>query len=382
MVVRLENGRVGNRAAPGTVDKMKAVVLAAGEGLRMRPLTHSMPKVMLRVAGRPILEYGIRALVGNGIREIVMVVGYKRDQIMSYFEDGGRWGAEIEYVVEEKQLGTSHAVLQAEGRVDGDFIVYPGDNILRDEMLSLFLSRGEGMSVLVVESDRPSKYGVVMTAGGNVRGIEPLAEPEVASVINTGTYRFTPEVFGYIERTARRGSYALGDVIVEMIRDGVPVRAVKAPGRWFDAVYPWDLIDASVEVMGGLQQRIEGVVSGKSTIQGPVAIGEGSVVKPGAYLEGPVLLGKGCEVGPNTVIGPFTCIGDNVKIEAFSRIERSLIMEDVTIGSFSDISHSIIARGVVVEGGFHSLAGPASIYGARDTEGDVREVVKVERLGV
>ena len=109
---------------------MKAVILAAGEGMRLRPLTVSEPKVMIPVANRPILEYVVEALVGNDIEDIVIVVGYRKERIMSHFEDGKKFGAKIEYVVQEKQLGNAHALACAKDRLSEDFVVLPGDNIV------------------------------------------------------------------------------------------------------------------------------------------------------------------------------------------------------------------------------------------------------------
>ncbi len=340
---------------------MEAVVLAAGEGLRMRPLTHSMPKVMLRVANRPILEYGIKALAKSGIRDIVMVVGYRRDQIMSYFEDGKKWGVRIRYVVEEKQMGTAHALYQAKDVVSDEFIVYPGDNILGEDSVSRFVKETKGSrgnAVLVVESSVPSKYGVVIARDEKVVGIEKKVEPGVGMIINTGVYHMDKDIFPEIERNMREGKYAIKDVLLDMARRNRYFRAVLAQGRWVDAVYPWDLIRANADVLekftGG---KIGGVVSASARIDGPVIIGEGSVIRENCRITGPVVIGSGCEIGPGVVISPSTSIGDNVKIEPFVVIENSLIMEDATIGPFSRIQHSVVGRGVRFDGNLTTMVG-------------------------
>ncbi len=135
---------------------MKAVILAAGEGMRLRPLTASEPKVMIPVANRPILEYVVDALVKNDVREIVMVVGYRKERIMSHFEDGKKFGARIDYVVQEKQLGNGHALLSAKDRLSGEFMVLSGDNIVDRRAVGDLLRAGSCPSALVVESENPS----------------------------------------------------------------------------------------------------------------------------------------------------------------------------------------------------------------------------------
>lgn len=338
---------------------MQAVILAAGEGLRMRPLTHSMPKVMLRVANKPILEYVIESLVKQGIDDIVMVVGYKKEQIMTYFEDGKKWGVRIRYAIEGKQLGTAHALSKAKGMVDGPFIVYPGDNIIDQEALSLFLEKSpkDGSSLLVVPSARPAKYGVVVTSGNRIEGIRTDLEARVGNIISTGIYHFTPEIFSMAEEALKEGVYTLTDLTLRLIKGGKKIDAVVAPGRWIDAVHPWDLLDACETSMCSHGGKLAGTISQKSTIIGAVSVGEDTIIREGCYIEGPVIIGRGCEIGPNVVITPSTSIGDNVKIEPYVKIEQSIIMDDVSIGPFSCISHSVIASGVVIEGHFATAVG-------------------------
>src|SRR5213592_3683538 len=147
---------------------MKAVVLAAGEGARMGPFTASEPKVMIPVGNRPILEHVVRALVDEGVHDIVAVVGYRRERIMSYFQDGKGFGARIEYAVQNKQLGTAHSLLESRGKLQGPFLVLNGSNLLDRQAISDLVGGGPGPSVLITESDTPSSYGVVLLAGEKV----------------------------------------------------------------------------------------------------------------------------------------------------------------------------------------------------------------------
>src|SRR4030042_1021823 len=140
---------------------MQAIILAAGEGPRLRPFTMSKPKVMLPIGNKPILAYVVKALVENGLMDIIMVVGYKKERIMSFFGDGSKFGAKITYVVQEKQLGTAHALLYVKNMVKEDFVLVAGDNIVDKETISRIIQHDNNPSVLVTESELPSKYGVI-----------------------------------------------------------------------------------------------------------------------------------------------------------------------------------------------------------------------------
>ena len=352
---------------------MEVVILAAGEGLRMRPLTNSMPKVMLRLANKPILEYGLEALVEAGIRDVVMVVGYRKEHIMSYFEDGKKWGVRIKYAHEDKQLGTAHALSVAKDMVSEPFIVYPGDNVIGSTVLKHFLgnARQDGNSLLVVESAAPAKYGYVVRSGNRISGIRNDMEPSAGALISTGIYLFRKDVFDHVERMGRQGVHTLTDVSLAMINEGGVLEAVVAPGRWMDTVYPWDMLGACESAMRGIDIEVHGEISQKATIIGPVAVGRGTIIREGCTIRGPVLIGEGCEIGPNVVISPSTSIGSNVRIEPFVRIESSILMDDVSIGAFSWINHSVIAEGVSIDGHFCSMVGRADVktpHGFRDVK--------------
>lgn len=338
-------------------------MLAAGEGLRMRPLTTSMPKVMLRVANKPILEHALESLIKAGIRDVIIVVGYKKEQIMSYFEDGNKWGANIRYAFEEKQLGTAHALSKVAGMVQGPFLVYPGDNIIGSDAIKHFLDKTskDGESLLVVESARPAKYGYVVASGNHIQGIEYGLEPAVGNLISTGIYYFQQDIFDIIEEAAKNGMHFLTDVALSIIEKRKTLEGIAAPGRWMDTVHPWDMLDANENALSDMEIKTQGSISQKATIKGPVSVGEGSVIREGCYIQGPVIIGAGCEIGPNVVITPSTTIGDNVKIEAYTKIEQSVIMDDASIGVFSNINHTVIGQGVTIGGHFTTLVGKCDI---------------------
>lgn len=364
---------------------MKAVILAAGEGTRLRPFTVSRPKVMIPIANRPIIEYAVEALSQNGISDIVFIVGYKKESIMSYFEEGKKFGVNIRYVTQPKPLGTAHALLQAKKEIESEFLVLPGDNLIDPKEVSKLLDAKEKNSLLIAESEIPSKYGVVFLERGTVTKIVEKPEEKLSNLISTGIHRFTPEVFDVIETVGKEGKHDLTAVVEYMIEKGEKISGIRGIGKWVDAVYPWDIIHVNASAITDAAQGTAGNIEEGVVIKGQVFIGEESVVRSGSYITGPVVIGKGCDIGPNVCIFPSTSIGDNVSVQPFTLIRHSVLMNDVQIGSSSTISNSVIGEGVrigshfvanngkavvKIESGYHTVNDIGAIIGEDSDIGD------------
>ena len=335
---------------------MKAVILAAGEGKRLRPLTTSEPKVMIPVANRPILEYVVGSLVENDISEIVMVVGYRKERIMSYFEDGRKFGAKIEYVVQDKQLGNGHALNCAKDRVSGDFLVLAGDNIVDSRAVGDMLSSDANTSALVVESENPSKYGVVTIEKGTIGNVVEKPQALVSNIILTGFYHLKSTIFDILERSIASGEYGLSHALNASLEDH-SITPVFSDGLWIDAVYPWDLLELNAAALESAPVKTAGKIEKHVTLSGPVGIGEETVIRAGTTIYGPVMIGEGCEIGPNVTIFPSTSIGDNVTIEPYTMIKNSVLMSNTGIAAHSYLSHCVFGYGVT---GKSHLMGPGS----------------------
>ncbi len=182
---------------------MQAIILAAGEGTRLRPFTMSKPKVMLPIGNKPILAYVVKALVEKDLKDIIMVVGYRKERIMSFFGDGSKFGAKITYVVQEKQLGTAHALLYVKKLVKEDFVLVAGDNIIDKETVSRIIQHDKNPSVLVTESELPSKYGVITVENDRVSSIIEKPERKIGNIINTGVYHFNKDIFNMVEEEVK-----------------------------------------------------------------------------------------------------------------------------------------------------------------------------------
>jgi len=349
---------------------MKAVILAAGEGKRLRPFTETMPKVMIPVTNKPILEHVFDALKNTGIDEVFLVVGYKKEVIKEYFKEYK--DIKITYVEQDKQLGTAHALLQAKKHIEEPFIVIPGDNIIDQKSIIKLIEDKSEYSLLIKEHPQPSKYGVVFIEKEKLRRIVEKPPEEIGEFISTGIYKFPKNVFNVIERISSEGIYALSTVVQNLIDEGKIINTIRTDA-WMDIVYPWDLIKVNEVMIHNTQSTKGGVIEKNVTIKGDVFIGKDTKIYSGSYIVGPVVIGEGCEIGPNVCIFPSTTIGNNSVVNPFSEIQNSVIMDDVHIGSNSFIIQSIIAKGSRIGSNFSSITGNKVI----EIEGEFKKLKKI-----
>jgi glucose-1-phosphate thymidylyltransferase len=333
----------------------QAIVLAAGEGQRLRPFTVNRPKAMLAIADKPILQFVVESLAQNGIRNIVFVVGYRKEQVYDYMGSGAPFGVDITYVNQEAQLGTAHALSQARDIAEEEFLVLPGDNLIEASTIADFM-QVKPEAVLVKRVDNPARYGVVTLDGGEVKDIVEKPPEPGGNMVNTGIYAFTREVFKFTENVLD-----IPDVLNNMIAAGHTIGAVETEGTWLDIVYPWDVLSLNEAVLQNIEASIGGTVEAGVSLKGQVAIGEGSMIRSGSSIYGPAVIGSGCDVGPNACIMPATSIGDNVAISPFTQIKNSVIGNDVTIGPGCIISDSVIDKGCVLKGRFTAIGGPSEV---------------------
>lgn len=324
----------------------QAVILAAGEGRRLRPFTVNKPKAMLGIAGKPLIQYVLESLAENGIRDIILVVGYRREQVFDYVGDGRQFNVEVTYVTQSGQLGTAHALAQAREIARDEFLVLPGDKLIVPETLSQII-QVTPPALLVKRESNPSRYGTV-TVNGNyvVRLSEKPLYPE-SNLINTGIYAFCKDFFRYME-----SELDIPDILNFMLLQGISVTAVETDHPWQDIAYPWDILSLNAAILQKVPSIHNGTIEPGVFMKGQVSIGKGTLVRANSYLAGPLIIGEGCEVGPNVCILPATSIANNVVIAPFSQIKNCVIGNDVHIGTGSDIQDSVIDGGSIVGGHF------------------------------
>lgn len=342
----------------------QAVILAAGEGQRLKPFTVLKPKVMIHIANKPILQYVVEALSLNGVRHIVMVVGYRKEQVQDYFGSGEKLGVEIDYIVQRQQLGTAHALRQARDVVGDSFLVLPGDNIIKPDTIAQLVEAKPGI-ILVKKQKNISKYGVVTAKKGMVEEIVEKPQEATSKLVNTGIYALDRGILEFIEEEGE-----LPMVIKNMVTRGYQIAAQETDDTWLDAVYPWDILRLNDMALGDISLGVAGTVEKGVTLKGAVSIGRGTVVRAGCYLVGPLIIGEDSEIGPHACIFPATSIGDQVTISPFSQVRNSAIGNGARIGPGSILEDTIVDRGSVLGGHFSAFSGEAVI----EVEGEYHEV--------
>lgn len=328
-----------------------AVVLAAGEGARLRPLTRYRPKPMLSVANRPIIEYVLDALLRTGITNVVVVVGHQhtriQDHLMKHYPD-----IELTYIRQRHQLGSGDALAQATGSVPDEFVVVNGDNVIDATMVGETVERHQEnagcATVAVANSDDAREYGTVCIENGRITTI--LEQSGDQGRINVGVYVFENSIFDALERTAiRGGELSLTDAIPYLPGEVAPA---VPDGVWCDPAYPWDLLDISDRLQSAHPELIGGV--GDSP-----PVDETARIHESAILEDSVLVGPGCEISAGAVLRSGTCLQSDVRIGANSVVKRSLVGSGATVGSNTALRDSVIGEEVTVGDGTTAPGGPA-----------------------
>jgi len=333
---------------------MKAAILAAGEGVRLQPITATRPKHLISVGGKPILERCLNAIKTAGIEEVVIVIHYKADAIRQYFGDGKQFGLKIEYVEQKEKLGTGNAVSVVEPYVQDDFLLINGDLLFTAEAVksALDLHRKEKpaatMSVAPVE--KPENYGIVELENDKVvkRIVEkPKRDEAPSNLANAGIYVFSTEIFAKIKQTSptARGEWEIPDALTLLINEQKPVLAVKlASGDWLDIGRPWDLFEANRWALTRMKHKILGLVENGATLIGPVTVAESARIRSGVYIEGPALIDEESDIGPNCYVRPYTSIGRKVRIGNACEVKNSIVMDNAHIGHLSYVGDSIIGE--------------------------------------
>jgi len=320
---------------------MKCVILAAGEGNRMHPLTYTRPKVMLPIAGKPILEWNLLNARAAGLKEFIFVVSYKSEMVREYFGDGKPWNVKINYVNQGKAMGTAHAIGTVEPFVN-DCIVLCGDTIFGTNDIKQIAKKG--IKIGLVKIDNATEYGIVELKKNHVVKIYEKMEHPLSNIINAGIYHFNKHIFGAIQKTEKspRGEFEITDSI-NMLVSKEPMEGVFLK-EWRDVVYPWHLLDANEELLKKLKTKIQGTIEKNVTVKGIVVAGKGTVIRSGTYIEGPVVIGNNCKIGPNCYIRPYTTIGDHCHVGNACEVKNSIIMDYSNVPHLNYVGDSIIGQ--------------------------------------
>ena len=333
---------------------MKAAILAAGEGIRLQPITATRPKHLIKVAGTPILGHCINALKHAGVEEAVIVVHYMADAIRQYCGDGKKFGLKLEYAEQKALLGTGNAVSIVEPYMKGDFLLVNGDIMFTSKSVKnvadLHLKDKPAVTMAVVPVEKPENYGIVEVENDkNVTRVveKPKREEAPTNLANAGIYAFSPEIFAKIKQTSAtpRGEWEIPDALSQLINEGRPVLAVKVPGTdWLDIGRPWDLLEANRWALERMKPKQLGLIEDGAHLVGPVTAAETARIRSGAYVEGPAFIDEECDIGPNCYIRPCTSVGRKTRIGNACEVKNSIIMDNVHVGHLSYVGDSVLGE--------------------------------------
>ena len=338
---------------------MKALILAGGAGTRLRPITHTRAKQLVPVANKPILFYGIEAMVAAGITEIGVIVGDTRDEVMTALGDGSQFGAKISFIPQDAPLGLAHCVLIArEFLADDDFVMYLGDNLLEQD-LGAFVTAfedarhaaddgGPAAQILLKRVPDPQRFGIAtLDDAGHV--VELVEKPDVppSDLALVGVYLFTPRIHDAVAAIApsARGELEITDAIQWLIDEGEQVRCELLTGWWIDTGKLTPLLEANRLLLEKIETRIDGHVDADSAIDGRVVVAEGAEIV-NSTIRGPVVIGSGTRV-TDSFIGPFSAIGSDCVVE-HSEIEHSVLMDHSSVIEIARLEDSLIGSDAVV----------------------------------
>ncbi len=350
---------------------MKAVVMAGGEGTRLRPLTSRRPKPLVPIMNRPIMEHIIVLLKQHGIEDIVVTLYYLADEISGYFGNGSDWGVRIEYVVEETPLGTAGAVRQAAELLgDSPFLIMSGDaltDIRLDKLIRYHHSKGAIVTLALAHVPNPREFGVVITdEGGRIQRF--LEKPDWSNVfsdtVNTGMYVIDPEVFQLME--PRRPYDWSQDIFPQLLRDGKPL---------YGYIMGEDEYWCDVGTLEQYREAHEHVLTGKVNVTLPAVeyapgiwVESGAQISPEAEVHQPVYIGHQVVIKRHARVGPFSVIGNNSIIEEGAVVERSVLWDSVYVGTNSHVASAVVAGHATVKQDVHVMEG--AIIGDRVTVGE------------
>ncbi len=340
---------------------MKALVLTAGRGHRLRPLTSNRSKSMLMIAGRPVLSYILESLRANGIQDVICVVGHGREEIMDVFQQGAEHGVRIRYVLQAEPRGVEDAILTAKDELIGEesFLLVNGDVLVEPEMVQRTIDNynamGADMSLLVTLVPNPEQFGTVrIDRNGLVERLVEKGGPEqyVSNYAVAGVSVFPIEAISVLEREK-----TMEAAVSTLIRQGRKIVATVWEKEWNEFTWPWDILRAN-------RVMIDRLLKGKGTfiaesaelhknvvLEGPVYIGAESVIRPGTTLKGPIYIGKRVYVGNNSLVRDYTSLCDDVTIGYAVEIRNSMVFDRVKLGRMTYLADSIVGSDSCIEAG-------------------------------
>ena len=318
----------------------EALILAAGKGTRMWPLTENTPKPLLPLCGNSIIEQQILVLRKVGVTRINILIGHRMKEISDLLGDGKSYDVKINYIVQSEQKGTGHAVSLAENHIKGSFFCLNGDTLIDEKNLKRLVVEKNQMAMMVTTVDDGKNFGVVQSNNGILSSIIEKGVSGKSS-INAGIYLFNHKIFKSLKKIKKsiRGELELTDALISN-----EIYTIEYQGFWKDIGSPWDLLTANEALIDNIENETYGKIENNVQINGNIYLGENSIIKSGTYIEGPVWIGKDCIIGPNAYIRKGTVLCGSNKVGAASEIKNSILFEGAKAPHHNYVGDSIIGK--------------------------------------
>lgn len=328
---------------------MKAIIMAGGEGSRLRPLTCGRPKPMVPVLNRPVMTHIVELLQKNGITDIGVTLQYQPEAIRDHFSNGAEYGVNLQYFVEETPLGTAGSVKNASGFLHETFLVISGDALTDLDLsraVEFHKKQGSMATLVLTRVDCPLEYGVVITGkdGKITQFLEKPGWSEVFSdTVNTGIYVLEPEVLEYFA-PGQKFDFSQ-DLFPLLLRNQKPLFGLVLTGYWCDIGNLSQYLQAHHEALSG---KVNINIPGTEVSPG-VWVEEGAFINPEASIKGPALIGSNCQLGAGAMLEPFTVLGPGCLIQERASIKRSVLWNNVYVGTGAALRGAVVGNRVQVQ---------------------------------
>lgn len=325
---------------------MKAVILAAGQGVRLKPLTNTRPKAMLQVAGKPILHHLLLELKKAGIKDAIIVVRYMKEKIIEYFKKNDL-GMRLTFVEQNEKNGTAAAILTAEKNVNESFIVVAGDIVteanLIKEIINAHKENRTNITIALKRVDNPNNYGVAEVVNGKVKAFQEKPKEPKSDLVNISVYCMESNVFNDIKKIkpSARNEYEITEILVG-------AKAVVPKGEWNEITYAWDLFKVNEYLLSKAEAQDEAIEN--STVKGKVIMEKGAKVFD-SYIEGISYVSENCIIGPGAYLRGFNSFGKNCEIAGSTTVKNSILFDNVKAKHLSYIGDSVIGENVNIAAG-------------------------------
>lgn len=317
---------------------LKAIVLAGGEGTRMRPLTYTRPKALLQVAGKPLIWHVLSRLKEAGATDVGVVVKYKKEMLIEYLK-GNDFGLNISIIEQGENHGTGAALLDTEKFADEDFLMVAADNLCDPSIYRKVIEEHKGPKTIAVKQvENPTRFGVAKVENSLITDFIEKPENPPSNLANVSVYMFSPSIFEELKalKPSPRGEYELVDIFKG-------AKAVEVSEFWMDAAYPWHLFEFNQKLLEDAEAATETVEN--SSIKGKLIMEEGAQVLD-SHIEGTAYIGKGSVVGPHAYLRGFVSIGDNCHAGESTTVKDSILFNGVNAKHLSYIGDSVVGEGV------------------------------------